>query len=62
MTIEEMQAAKREAEAGIAAALDAFMKQTGVRVSDVRFTLIEAQRIDEPHPQYFSTVTMEVRL
>ena len=63
MTIEEMRAAKAQAEAAIHRAVQQFMSDTGLRVQDVRIGFVDAWTLNANDPnRHVSGVTLEVRL
>lgn len=63
MTIEEMQAAKRQAEAAIRQAVQKFMTDTGLQVTNVRVGFVDAYGCDARSPVCLvSSVTMDVKL
>ena len=62
MTIEQMQQAKREAEAEIAATLTRFAERTGLQVADVRVQFASHQPLGGWPRQVVSGVTMDAKL
>lgn len=63
MTIEEMQAAKKQAEEAIARAVQKFMNTTGLLVEDVRIGFVDAYALASPDPvRCIGSITLDVRL